>query len=271
MTASGAAGRLAWHCAAWLGAALVIGAATWWLGPPGAVRETSLYGEAYGDGGGRAVTALEVVAGSADVSLTPRGDGPVGYRADFAWSRGEPAVERSRLGDTLRLTPRCAGPAGASADLGCSIRLTVTVPPGIPVKVSGGSGRVSVTGLEGPLDADVDSGTLTLSALRGPVRAHVGTGRLVATGLASPQAEIRADSGRADATFEVAPERVTARVGEGRLVLNLPGEARYRVRDRVGAGRCEVADSLRDPASARVLDVAADAGHATVAHRGARS
>ncbi|UQW99712.1 hypothetical protein [Streptomyces sp. RerS4] len=259
MTGGAVRHRFAWNCAASLSAVLVIAAATWQVRAFGAVRGSALYG----DSAGRTVTAVEIDGGAAEVSVTPRGDGLVGYRARVGWTVREPVIEQTWHGDTLRLTPRCAAVAGVATDPGCSVRLTVTVPAGIAVKVSGGSGKVSVTGLDGAVDAEVDSGTLTLSALRGPLRAHVGSGELRATGLASPQAEIRADSGRADAAFEAPPDRVTGRVGAGRLLLTLPEEARYRVRSSAGAGRSEVADSLGDPASPRTLDLTAESGHAT--------
>lgn len=48
----------------------------------------------------------------------------------------------------------------------------------------------------------------------------------------------------------------------GRLDLTLPTDTRYRATCRVGMGRCEVADTLRDPSSPRTLDLSAGSGRA---------
>ncbi|MGO4461495.1 hypothetical protein AB4039_30005 [Streptomyces sp. M-16] len=262
--AAGRGHRRAWYCAAVLGAVLVLlpaGRQVW--GKAGGHT-----GVLEGDSAGRRVTAVEIVAGAANVDVTPRGDQEIGYRADVRWSFGPPVIDESWLGDTLKLTPRCPGDTVAVADeAGCSVRLAVTVPTGVPVKVSGTSGRISVSGLEGTVDADVQSGSMALSGLRGPLRANVDSGSLHAVGLASRQVDVRAGAGRADVRFVTPPDRITARAGSGRLDLTLPTATRYHVTSHVGWGRCEVDDTLRDPSAPRTLDLSADSGTATAGHR----
>ncbi|WP_329192825.1 MULTISPECIES: hypothetical protein [unclassified Streptomyces] len=257
--------RRAWLLAALAGALLV-------LVPAGRQAWThhSLHSRVLaGDSGGPPVRALEITGRSADITVTPRADGVVGYRAELGWSARPPVVEESRLGDTLRLAARCpgdggdgGGPDGPGPGPGCDVRLAVTVPAGIPVRVSAGSGRVDISGMAGPVDASVDSGTLNLVGLRGAVRARAGSGALTATGLASARADIAADSGHALAAFLAPPEDVTARVGSGGLDLAFPPATRFRVDARAGSGTCEVAPALRDPASPYTLTVSAESGRA---------
>ncbi|MFI1647091.1 hypothetical protein ACH4XT_09120 [Streptomyces avidinii] len=257
--------RRAWITAALLGAVLVVAPATWQAWSWGTARSGTL------DGGseGRPVTALEVVGGGADITVTPRADHEVGYRATVGWSLKAPTIEESWLGDTLRLTPHCPGEdfwplAGA----GCSVRLAVTVPVDLPVKVTAGSGRVALSGLGGTVDMEVDSGRVDLVGLRGPLRATVGSGRLQATGLSTPRADIRVGSGRAVATFVTPPDAVDARVGSGRLALTVPAATPFRVScaSGSGSGGCEVPDALRDPASPRTLDIEVGSGRARAAY-----
>ncbi|MCX5380081.1 hypothetical protein [Streptomyces sp. NBC_00091] len=256
--------RLAWYGGALLSSLLVVTATAWQVRANVGFHTRAVSGGS----AGRAVTSVEIEGGRATVTVTPRGDREVGYRAEMNWSFKAPAIEESWLGDTLKLTPRCPGDSVGLADgAGCSVRLAVTVPAGIPVKVTGTSGDVSVSGLEGTVDADVESGALTLTGLRGALRARAGSGELRATALASPQADIRAGTGRAEARFLVPPQEVTARVGAGRLDLVLPPESRYRVTSRAGVGRCEVADALRDPSATGTLDISAESGHATAGYR----
>ncbi|MFE2547207.1 hypothetical protein ACFXGI_01365 [Streptomyces sp. NPDC059355] len=247
--------------AAALSAAFVVAPATWqvWSYASGESGRATLSGGS----GERPVSAVEIDAGGADVRITPRSDGQVVYRAETRWSMVAPHIEESWLGDTLKLTPRCPAAADfVASGIGCSVDLGVTVPAGIPVKVTAGSGTVVVSGLGGAVDASVGAGTLRLSALRGPLRASVGAGSLEATGLSSPEAEIRAGAGSAVARFAAPPERVTARAGSGRLRLTVPAETRFRVTARAGAGRCDIAPGMHDPAAPGRLDIAADAGRA---------
>ncbi|MCX4539581.1 hypothetical protein [Streptomyces sp. NBC_01565] len=255
--------RRAWIIAALLSAVFVVTPVTWQLLAYGATQSRVLYGGS----GGRPVTAVEIVGGDANVTVTPRSDREVGYRAEVSWSLGAPAIEESWLGDSLRLTPHCSGGAGLlSAGVGCSVELGVTVPVGIPVKVTAGAGQVAVKGLGGSVDANVGSGTLTLTGLRGALRAEVGSGSLVATDVTSAQADVRVGSGRGEVAFITPPQRVTARAGSGRVLLTVPAASRFRVGCEEGPGRCEVPEALRDPASDRVLDIAVNSGRAQVGY-----
>ncbi|MBT2406136.1 MULTISPECIES: DUF4097 domain-containing protein [unclassified Streptomyces] len=251
--------RLAWIVSALLSAVFVVVPATLQVWAYGSTESRTLLGGS----DGRPVTALEIVAGDANVTVTPRSDQQVGYRAEVSWSLKAPTIEASWLGETLRLSPRCPGEGAVlTAGVGCSIQLGVAVPVGIPVKVTAGSGRVDISGLGGTVDVEVASGEVNLTGLRGALRADVGSGMLRATDLTSAQADIRVGSGRAVAAFITPPDRVTARAGSGRLALTVPPATRFRVRCVTGQGRCEAAEALNDPASPRRLDISADSGRA---------
>ncbi|MFE9632158.1 hypothetical protein [Streptomyces sp. NPDC006463] len=237
---------------------LVVAPVTWQAWSYGSAQSRVLQGGS----GGRPVTALEIVGGDADVTVTPRGDQEVGYRAEVSWSLKAPTIEESWLGGNLRLTPQCPGEGAWGSAAGCSVRLRVTVPVDIPVKVTAGGGRVSLSGLGGDVDAQADSGQVDISGLRGALRAEIGSGHLRAAGLTSARADIRVGSGSADITFIAPPDQVTARVGSGHTALTVPAATRFRVRCEAGAGRCEVPDALRDPGSPRTLDIEAGSGHA---------
>ncbi|MEV0412520.1 hypothetical protein AB0I68_17365 [Streptomyces sp. NPDC050448] len=245
--------------AAVLSALLVVAPAAWQVWAYTSTESGTLSGTS----GERPVSAVEIDAGSSDVRVTPRSDRQVAYQAEVRWSVTAPRIEESWLGETLKLTPRCpAAGAVVESGIGCSVHLDVTVPVGIPLKVTAGSGTMAVSGLGGPVDAEVGAGQLRLTALRGPLRASVGSGSLEASGLASPQAEIRAGAGSAVARFVAPPEQVTARAGAGSLRLTVPTATRFRVTARAGAGRCDVAPTMHDPAASGRLDISADSGHA---------
>ncbi|MFJ3173244.1 hypothetical protein ACIPJK_21060 [Streptomyces roseus] len=251
--------RATWIAVAALSAALVVATAAWQVWSYASTESGTLSGGS----GERPVTAVEIDAGGAEVRVTPRSDGRVAYEARARWSTGAPKIEESWLGDTLKLTPRCPAVAEfVASGIGCSVDLGVTVPAGIPVKVTAGSGTVVISGLGGAVDAEVGAGTLRLSALRGPLRAAVGSGSLEASGLSSSQAEIRAGAGSATVGFAAPPQRVTARAGAGALRLTVPEATRFRVTARTGSGRVDVAPGMDDPSAPGRLDISADTGRA---------
>ncbi|MGW0898120.1 hypothetical protein ACWD0G_14165 [Streptomyces goshikiensis] len=90
--------RRAWTIAALLSAVLVVAPVAWQVLAHGVTQSRVLYGGS----GGRPVTAVEIIAGDANVTVTPRADREVGYRAEVRWSLGAPAIEESWLGDSLR-------------------------------------------------------------------------------------------------------------------------------------------------------------------------
>ncbi|MFD9727398.1 hypothetical protein [Streptomyces sp. NPDC059072] len=251
--------RRTWITVALVGALLVLLPTVWQAWSLGTVRREVLPGGS----DGRSVSALEIVGGDADITVTPRGDRQVGYRAEVAWSLGRPSVETSRLGDTLRLTARCPGADSWQVfAAGCSVKLAVTVPAGIPVKVTARSGRVSLSGLGGTVDAEVDSGRVEINGLRGPLRAKVDSGRLHAADLTSPQIDVRVGSGNAAVTFIAPPDQVVGKVGSGRLAVFVPVATTFRTTCDAGSGRCEVPDGLRDETAPRTLDMEAGSGRA---------
>ncbi|MBT2450249.1 hypothetical protein J7F03_24865 [Streptomyces sp. ISL-43] len=249
--------RLAWILAALLGAVFVALPAAWQAGAYGVTRTGTLHGSS----GGRPVTALHIAGGGANITVSPRGDEQVGYRADLSWSRGKPDIAESWHDGALTLTPRCPDEdSWLTGALSCSILLRVTVPAGLPVTVTATAGRVDIGGLGGAVEAQVDTGRIRLTGLRGTVRARIGSGMLNATALTSPEADLHVGSGRAVVDFTTPPDRVRADIGDGRLALTVPEATVFRVTTSTGWGRNEVEPELSDPASPRTLDLSVGSG-----------
>ncbi|WP_405496978.1 hypothetical protein [Streptomyces sp. NBC_00096] len=249
--------RLAWILAALLGAVFVVLPAALQAGAYGATRTGTLRGGS----AGHPVTALHITGADTNITVRPRGDQQVGYRAEIAWSRRKPVIVESWQDGTLTLTPHCPDDDSVlGAALSCSVQLGVTVPAGLPVTVTADSGRVDISGLGGAVDVRVDSGQVRLSAIRGAVRARVGSGRLVATALTSPEFGLAVGSGRAAVDFLAPPGEVTADIGDGRLALTVPEATAFRVTTRTGSGRIDLAPALSDPGAARTLDLGVGSG-----------
>ncbi|OAR25694.1 hypothetical protein A8W25_09060 [Streptomyces sp. ERV7] len=211
----------------------------------------------------RPVKAVEVEAGSAELTVAPGGEGEVRIQERFSWSLRKPRVRKEWDGDTLKLRPECDG-RFAVTSLGCSVQLDLTVPAGVDLRVRSGSGTVRVSGLTGPLDIDGGSGSVKLYGVSGPLKARVGSGSFSAAAIGSAEAEVRSGAGHAEVEFLKPPRRVTASAGSGSLELFVPTGSRYRIQGTKGSGARHIEESLRDPAAPRTLDVSAGSGTATV-------
>ncbi|AWZ06359.1 hypothetical protein [Streptomyces sp. ICC4] len=251
--------RLLWILAALLGAVFVVLPAAWQAGAHGVTRTATLHGGS----AGHPVTALRITGGSANITVRPRGDQEVGYRAEVAWSRKQPVIEESWQDSILTLTPRCPHEdSWLTGGFACSVQLGVGVPAGLPVTVAASSGSVDIGGLGGTVDARIDSGRLQLTGLRGAIRARVGSGRAAATALTSPEIELAIGSGRAAVDFAAPPQKVSADIGDGRLDLTVPDATAFRVTSRTGRGRIDLGAGLSDPGSPRTLDLTVGSGRA---------
>ncbi|MEV6552222.1 hypothetical protein AB0M57_26475 [Streptomyces sp. NPDC051597] len=210
------------------------------------------------------VGAVEVEAGSAELTVVPGADGEVRVQERLSWSLRKPKVRKEWDGDTLRLRPECDG-RFAVTSLGCSVQLDLTVPAGVRLTVRSGSGAVRVSGLTGPVAVHGGSGSVKLYGVRGPLKAAVGSGSVSGTALGSAEAEVRSGSGRAELEFAAPPRKVTASTDSGTIELFLPTGSRYRFTGGKGSGTRDIDDALRDPASDRLVDLSVASGTATVA------
>jgi Putative adhesin len=86
---------------------------------------------------------------------------------------------------------------GGQLDAVCQIEQQVTVPPGAPVRVHVGQGRIEAVGLKGPrLEAQTDAGDIDLAFVERPTVLHARSGA-GSIHLSVPQGSYRVDAGSA--------------------------------------------------------------------------
>jgi hypothetical protein len=182
------------------------------------------------------LTVLDNV-GSVTVTGSNRDSVPVTERLSY---RGYPPVTtRSTRGGVLTLGYRCR-----SGDCGDAYR--IEVPRSLSVRISGGTGRIS------------------LASLAGQVRASAGVGSIRGTGLSAAFAEFHTGVGSIDAAFTSPPGHLAASAGTGSVVLLVPGSPGYDVAASASVGSVSVR-VRQDAASRHVIEAIADLGSVTVA------
>ncbi|GGU45440.1 DUF4097 family beta strand repeat-containing protein [Streptomyces violascens] len=257
--------RAAWIVVAVIGALGIVAPFTISL-MADTVSRTDPY-ESPDNGRPHAVSAVEVDAGAAEITVTTGAAGQVTMDGKLTWAMKRPKIERTWDGDTLKVHARCDGFVDEFLQ-NCQVKLDLAVPAGVRLKVKTGSGPVKVRDLTGPVDLDGGSGSLKLYGLKGTVRAKVGSGTVQASQLSSPEADLKSGSGSVDAQFAAAPQRVKASTGSGSVSVTVPEGAHYQVMGGKGSGSRDIQPELADKNSDRVLDVSSGSGSVTVGYPG---
>ncbi|WP_438293972.1 DUF4097 family beta strand repeat-containing protein [Streptomyces sp. HUAS TT7] len=257
--------RTAWIIVAIIGALGIVAPFTFSFVAQ-SVSRTDPY-ESPDNGRPHAVSAVEVDAGSAEITVTTGAAGQVTMNGSVTWAMKRPKIERTWDGDTLKVHARCDGFVDEFLQ-NCQVDLKLAVPAGVSLKVKSGSGPIKVSDLTGPVDLQGGSGSMKLRGLKGTVKAKVGSGEIQASQLSSSEADLKAGSGTVNADFIVAPRRVKARAGSGSVSVTVPEGALYRVEGGKGSGSRSVQKELRDDGSDRVLDVSSGSGSVTVGYPG---
>lgn len=146
----------------------------------------------------------------------------------------------------------------------CWVNYDITVPRGLAVVVDSGNSRVTVSDVDGTVNATGQNGRVELARLSGPVVARSDNGRVVGTDLASPTVEAASDNGRIELSFTEPPSSVRATSSNGGVEIVLPDvEDGYAV-DADAANGSEDVLVLNNPASLRTVVAESHNGRITV-------
>lgn len=186
---------------------------------------------AYAGGGFRHHTPIErtvsspvrqvvVVADAADVTATTRPAATVTLRASSSWWSPAPRLETSLENGVLTIRPDC------KRGLLCDMRLRLTLPAGIPARITTDAGDISLTGSPGRIAAVTDAGDVDLDLSRVSVS-------------------------------------VSARTDAGDVSIRVP-RGRYAVEADTDAGDVTVRSIVQDPAAPTAIVARTDAGDVTI-------
>jgi hypothetical protein len=165
------------------------------------------------------------------------------------------------VGDQLVLRGECAD----LFDNFCNVDYTVEVPAGVSVLARTDNDDITLTGIDGDVDAATDNGVVTVEGGRAPTvvaRSHNGSVR--ALGVRSPRIDASTDNGSVRLELLVAAARVRARSDNGDVDVVVPDDrTTYLVDASSGNGDRSVVVRT-DPTSERRIEARSDNGDVTV-------
>ena len=189
------------------------------------------------------VRSLVVQNDAGDMSLS---SAPTGRRLMVTEDQTEglfkPSLQ-SRLARDGTLTLRATCPGQPE----CSVHYTLSVPPGVAVKVKSTVGDVTADDL-------VDNPSVELST---------GGGNVTASGLSAPTVHLSTGVGNLNARLTKAARSLDASSGAGDITLTVPNVS-YAVHASSGLGHVSDPTVPNDPASPRSIDAHSSLGNVTI-------
>jgi hypothetical protein len=175
--------------------------------------------------GGR-LTQLSVQVGNGGITIVSGPAGQVTVTRLLHWTTAKPKVDEHWDNGVLSIYQDCAT---GLFEQGCSVSYRIAVPPGVPLKLSTGSGDIATIGAR---STNVQSST---------------------------------GSGNIQLGFATAPTRVTVQTGSGDVTIEVPHGASYAVAATDDDGNSDIG-VINDPGSPRSLTAQSGEGNITIAY-----
>lgn len=230
------------------------------------------------------LSKLDVRADSDNIEIVGTDAAKVSVHERLSYSKkNKPKPEHRTEGGTLVLRYQCPDKFTIGFSR-CSIRYQIQVPRALALKVKADSGNLSLRGLSGQIDANIDSGGVKGTGLDGAnVTARVDSGgiELAGTGSANVKADsgsidlrdlkgrqvvALADSGNVRLRFATAPDSVVARADSGNVRIWLPAahNEKYALTTHADSGSVDRNTIVDDPQSPHRIKATADSGNVTL-------
>ncbi|GAA4659244.1 hypothetical protein GCM10023347_08240 [Streptomyces chumphonensis] len=232
-----------------LGVLIAAGLATGGLTACGLVQGETFEDEAALSG---RITSVRIDNDAGSVTVNGTDDGRLTVHREIEYRGDEPDGATHRIEDGELYLGGCGNR--------CSVRYTVDVPTGVPVRGEVSSGTIHVADV-GAVNVTTDSGRIELSRVTGPVQVRTSNGRITGEDIEGPRIAVETSNGDITLTSRSASD-VRAKTSNGDVTVTVP-EADYRVTVRTSNGDTDI-QVPDDPSAAHRLDLSTSSGDISV-------
>jgi hypothetical protein len=206
------------------------------------------------------VQVIDVSNSAGSVSIEGTTAGPITIDASLSRGLGRPQHREAVEGGRLVMRAHC--PVLLSSF--CTVNYRVAAPAGTQVVVRASGGGITLTSLDGSIDASSSGGGVHVRDTSGSLRLRSSGGGVSATGLRSDRVDASSSGGGVQVAFVDPPSNVAASSSGGGVTVEVPNTAdAYRVTARSSGGTAQT--SVRtDPTSSRVIRATSSGGGVTV-------
>ncbi|MFP3989043.1 DUF4097 family beta strand repeat-containing protein [Streptomyces sp. E11-3] len=142
----------------------------------------------------------------------------------------------------------------------CTVRYTVDLPDGLPVRGKTANGKVSLSRM-GAVGVSTTNGAIDLKSITGAVDVKTSNGRVTGRGLAGEYTRVHTSNGKVDLTATKTQD-VRVKTSNGAISLRVPNET-YRVTTKTSNGSKEVGVATA-PDATHALDLSTSNGAISV-------
>ncbi|PZS26587.1 MAG: hypothetical protein DLM59_18030 [Pseudonocardiales bacterium] len=207
-------------------------------------------------------TDLTIDVLHADFALRASTDGRIHVSARGSYAGRPPTLHASTSGSVTTV-----GGQGCEnrRPRHCSFKVTVALPPALPLTMHVREGNISATGLTGPLELGATNGDITASGAHGRLDLRTTNGHILVLGATSQHVNAATTNGDVELVFLRPPTTVSATSTNGNVTVRVPARSvTYLVSTRTLNGLSDI--SLpSDRTSTRTLTAQTTNGIVTIA------
>jgi hypothetical protein len=145
----------------------------------------------------------------------------------------------------------------------CNVKYTIEAPAGIEVRAGTDNGRLTVHGVDGPVELQADNGSVDVADLPGDLTIGADNGSITGTRLTAANVTVETDNGSITLDFAEPPTTVDAQSDNGRVEVVLPDTEDFYNLD-IATDNGQVSRDIRtDPTSSRQITIRTDNGNVT--------
>lgn len=186
----------------------------------------------------------------AALEFQPGGDDQVHVRATGRYLGAQPRLTATTVDGVTTVTGGCPDQWFGF----CQLDVAVTLPASLPVTAQSTNGRITASGLTGPLRLATTNGAITASGTRDRIDLHTTNGAITVRDSSSREASATTTNGSVDLVFLDPPRNVEARSTNGSVTVRVPDDgAAYRVQARTTNGDVDTGSVRADPAALRSI------------------
>jgi hypothetical protein len=202
---------------------------------------------------------LSVHTGTGDLTLIASDDGQVHLTGVAHYALVRPTVDVSTTGASVSVTVHCPWFVAG----GCSVDLTVAIPPRIQVSASTDTGNLTANGLD-DLTLQTDTGDLQVNGGSGFLHLSSQTGDITGVAIDAPSVTASDQTGDVSLGFAQAPTNVSAQDQTGDVTVTLPaGTTAYAVSAHSEVGDTSV-EVPTNPTATNEISASTATGDVTV-------
>jgi Toastrack DUF4097 len=145
----------------------------------------------------------------------------------------------------------------------CHVKYTIEAPADVEIRADTDSGRVTVRGVDGPVDVHADNGSVEMADLPGRLTIGADNGSITGSRLTADTVTAQTDNGSITLDFAEPPTMVDARSDNGRVEVVLPNTEDFYSLDITTDNGTVSRDIRTDPTSSRRITIQTDNGDVT--------